>query len=204
MRLGGLHHLNPDSGGVYSTPDLAVLLERFPPSRLTEAIRLLIREGVLFRVRRGLYVDRLHGYRPELVGQRWITPCYLSTEKALDQHGLCETGILAYTYVTTKLIPTRERATRRLEKHEFIYRHLAKHLFFGYESSDGLFLAQPEKAVIDFLYFFYKGQRSVLSPNDINFGQLNSARYRRYLRAYRQCGFEKFSLRWLRRQGMAQ
>ncbi len=124
-------------------------------------------------------MDRLNGYRPEIVGQRWVTPSYLSTETALDRHRLCETGIVVYTYVTTRLIARREHATKALEGHQFVYRHLASHLFCGYQPEDGVLLAEPEKAVLDFLYFTYKKQRSVLSPEDIDFARLRPERYRR-------------------------
>lgn len=197
-RFRGLHAA---SGGVYSISDLAVLLERAHPSRLNEAFRVLVREGVLLRVRRGLYVDRLNGYRPEVVGQRWVSPSYLSTETALDRHHLCETGITVYTYVTTRLIAQRQQATKTLEGHKFVYRHLAPHLYFGYQSQDGILLAEPEKAVLDFLYFIYKKQRSVLCPEDIDFTQLKPERYQRYLRAYRQAGFKNFALSWFRDRG---
>ncbi len=197
-RLSSLH---PANGGVYSTCDLAVVLERSHPSLLNKSIRLLIRQGVLHRVRRGLYVDRLHGYRPEIVGRRWLAPSYLSTETALDRHQLCDTGISAYTYVTTRLLPRREAARRILEGRQFIYRHLARHLFFGYRVEAGIWLAEPEKAVIDFLYFVFKNQRSVLSPEDIDFSQLNATRYRQYLRPYRQTGFKAYALSWLQERG---
>ncbi len=190
-----LSALNAGTGGVYSTADLEVVLERANPSRLTEAIRGLTADGVLLRVRRGLYVDRLHGYRPEIAGWRWVTPCYLSTETALDRHRLCETGILAYTYLTTRLIARRELAVRRLEGREFVYRHIARPLFFGFAAGDdGLLVADPEKAVLDFLYFLYKRQRSVVAVEDVDFSRLHPARYRRHLEAYRQAGFRDYAV----------
>jgi predicted transcriptional regulator of viral defense system len=196
-----LQGLNAGSGGVYGTADLAVLLDRPHPSRLTEAVRLLIREGVLRRLRRGLYLDRLHGYRPEVAGLRWVSPSYLSTESALDRHGLCQTGILPLTYVTTRLLARREMATRELEGRQLVYRHLAPHLFFGYEPEDGLLVARPEKAVLDFLYFTYKQQRSALAPEDIDSRRIDAARYRRFLRPYRQAGFRRYALDWLQGRG---
>ncbi|MBI3693663.1 MAG: hypothetical protein HY238_02320 [Acidobacteria bacterium] len=190
--------MHPATGGVYTTVDLEVLLERPHPSRLTEAIGMLIRHGFLQRLRRGLYVDLFRGYRPEIAGLRWVAPSYLSTETALDRHGLCQTGIVPFTYVTTRLIARREHAVRRVGNHQFVYRHVAKHLFFGYDPEDGLLLAQPEKAVLDFLYFVFKKQRSAISPQDIDFRRLNAARYRSHLKAYRQAGFSTLALRWLK------
>jgi len=74
---------------------------------------------------------------------------------------------------------------------------LAPHIFFGYRTQDGILLADPEKAVLDFLYFIYKKQRSVLSGEDIDFTPLDTERFRRHLKAYRQAGFKKFALSWL-------
>jgi hypothetical protein len=197
--LGNLQALSQETGGVYSTADLTVLLDRAEPSRTTEAIRALTRDGLLLKVRRGLYVDRLNGYRPETVGQRWLAPSYLSAESVLDRSGLCETGIAAYTYVTTRLIPHKNNANRMFDGHHFVYRHLANHLFFGFKSEEGVLLAEPEKAVLDFLYFTFKKQRSAIAPEDIDFGQLNSGKYHRYLRAYRQRGFQAYALNFMER-----
>lgn len=191
------------NGGVYSTADLAVLLDRAKPSRVTDAIRRLSQDGLLLKVRRGLYADRLNGYRPEIVGQRWLAPSYLSAETALDRHGLCETGIAIYTYVTPRLIPHKKLATRTFDGHRFVYRHLAKHLFFGFRSEDGVFLAEPEKAVLDFLYFTFKKQRSAIAPEDLDFSRLNVGTYRCYLRAYRQRGFHACALSFLEKRRKA-
>ncbi len=191
--LDRLRQHNGATSGVYSTADLAVLLERPHPSRLTEGVRSLLRAGVLARVRRGLYLDRLNGYRPEVLGQRWLAPSCLSCETALDRHGLAATGILDYTYVTPRLIPARDRAVRVLDGRRFVYRHLAAHLFFGIRTLEGARVADPEKAALDFLYFTYKGQRSVLAPDDLDFRMLDVRRYEHYLGQYRQPGFARYA-----------
>lgn len=203
LQLERLAETSAAHAGVFSTSDLAVLLDRPDPPRLGEAARALIRDGMLSRVRRGLYVDRLHGYRPEILGQRWVGPCYLSTESALDRYELCQTGMMASTYVTTTLLAGRARAVRVLDGHRFVYRHVRPHLFFGFRPEDGLSIADPEKAVIDFLYFFKKGQRSAVSPEEITAGKLDVQRFRRYLRRYRQRGFERYALAWLAERGIA-
>jgi predicted transcriptional regulator of viral defense system len=203
LQLERLAEASAAHGGVLSTSDLAVLLDRPNPPRLGEAARALIRDGILSRVRRGLYVDRLHGYRPEILGHRWVSPSYLSTESALDRYELCQTGMLAYTYVTTMLLAGRTRAVRALNGHRFVYRHVRPHLFFGFRPDEGLWVADPEKAVIDFLYFFKKGQRSAVSPEEIAAEKLDLHKFRRYLRRYRQRGFERYALGWLAERGVA-
>ncbi len=195
--LERLRQQHAATGGVYSSADLAVLLQRPHPARLTEAVGSLLRDGVLARLRRGLYVDRVHGYRPEAAGQRLLPPSCLSCESALDRHGLTATGILDYTYITPRLIPARSQAVRLFDGRRFVYRHVAGHLFFGSAFHDGVKIADPEKATLDFLYFTYKGQRSVLAPEDVDFRLLDARRYRGYLAAYRQPGFASYALGWM-------
>lgn len=197
MYLSRLRDLNADTGGVYTTSDLAVLLERSVPSRLTESINSLLRQGVLFRLRRGLYADRLFGSRPEIAGQRWIAPSYLSTESALHWHGLVDTGITAHTFVTRHPISHSRTSIKAWDRHHLIYRYLAPHVFFGYAPESGLLMALKEKAALDLLYFLHKGQRSVIVAEDIDFSRLDPRRYRRFLKAYQQPGFAGYALRWL-------
>lgn len=198
-----LREASVSNGGIYSAADLAILLDRSEPSRASEAVRRLVRDGLLLKVRRGLYADRLNGYRPEIAGQRWLSPAYLSTETALDRYGLCATGIAVYTYVTPRLIPRREMGARTFDGRRFVYRHLAPHLFFGYRGADGVLLASPEKAVLDFLYFAFKGQISSIVPDDIDFGSLNPRRFRDGLRPFRQRGFQAYALGFLERRRIA-
>lgn len=203
LQLERLGDASAAHGGVLSTSDLSVLLDRPAPPRLGEAAQVMIRDGLLSRVRRGLYVDRLHGYRPEILGLRWAGPSYLSTESALDHYELCQTGMVAYTYVTTRLLTGPAGAVRVLDDHQFVYRHVRPHLFFGFRAEDGLSVADPEKAAIDFLYFLKKGQRSVLSPDEIAREKLNVSRFRQYLRRFRQRGFQRYALAWLAERGTA-
>jgi len=70
---------------------------------------------------------------------------------------------------------------------------LARLLFFGYKCKDGMLLAEPEKAFLDFLYFTFKKQRSALAPEDIDFSRLNAGAYRRHLLAYRQRGLQVYA-----------
>jgi hypothetical protein len=195
-----LKETTPQCGGVYSTADLSVLLDAKPP-RLARAIAALCGAGLLKKVRRGLYADMLNGYRPEIVGQRWLGPCYLSTESALSHYGLCHTAISAYTFVTPRLIPSAESAKRTFDGHSFIYRHLSRHLYFGYRCQEGVALALPEKAAVDFLYFSRKKPRSAMAPEDIDFSRLDEAVFRRFLRAYRQRGFRACALSFLEGSG---
>jgi hypothetical protein len=64
-------------------------------------------------------------------------------------------------------------------------------------------MGRPVLSVIDFLYFFKKGQRSAVSPEEIDAEKLDVQKFRRYLRRYRQRGFERYALAWLAERGIA-
>lgn len=187
-----LSTLRGENAGVYSAADLGVLLHSDKAQLATQRINWLINEGWIERVRNGLYVDRHHGYSPEIVGQRWLSPSYLTAEKALERHGLIHTGVLAFTYCTTRTIFRKEEADRIFGEHRFIYRHMAKHLYFGFESKDGVLCAYPEKAAIDFLYFYFKGSAMSLAVEDIDWDNVPKKPFIESLKQYRQKNF----IRW--------
>jgi hypothetical protein len=71
---------------------------------------------------------------------------------------------------------------------------IAPHLFFGYDTTDGVRFADSEKAVLDVLYFHLRGQRYVFDPfSDIDMSRLDPARLRRYIARYRNPRFVSFA-----------
>jgi len=112
--------------------------------------------GKLLQLKRGFYVLS-ETYRQVPLFEPYVSfllkrPSYLSLEKALEYHGLIPEGVPVYTAVTSK------RAARfSSEVGVFTYRHIKQSLFWGYESvmvnSQTGFIALPEKALLDVVYF---------------------------------------------------
>jgi predicted transcriptional regulator of viral defense system len=112
--------------------------------------------GKLLQLKRGFYVLS-ETYRQAPLFEPYVSfllkrPSYLSLEKALEYHGLIPEGVPVYTAVTSK------RAARfSSEVGVFTYRHIKQSLFWGYESvmvnSQTGFIALPEKALLDVVYF---------------------------------------------------
>lgn len=115
-----------------------------------------VRAGKLIQLRRGVYIlsedyRKVNVYEPYIASilQR---PSYISLEKALEFHGLIPEGVPVYTSVTTK------RPLHIITKiGVFDYRHIKSSLFWGYKSvvvnKQAAFVASPEKALLDFIYF---------------------------------------------------
>ena len=79
------------------------------------------------------------------------SPSYISLETALSYYGFIPEGVFQAFSCTT-----RKTETFDTPRGAFSYRHLKKELFFGYRMVKWghvyFAIAEPEKAVIDFLY----------------------------------------------------
>jgi len=115
-----------------------------------------VSSGRLVQLRRGVYMLPEH-YRERTQNAFYAAnilkkPSYISLEKALEFYGLIPEAVKVYTSVTSK-----RAGNFRNEVGVFDYRHISVNLFWGYQALkiDGrdVFLASPEKALLDFLYF---------------------------------------------------
>lgn len=112
------------------------------------------KRGYIESLKRGLDVfsDEKSKLSPEEVSFVLYQPSYLSLEHALCHYGIIPEMVFAKTAVTT-------RTTRKFSNGfgSFSYRHIQPKLFFGYivkETVSGKYLlAEPEKALLDYLYF---------------------------------------------------
>lgn len=112
------------------------------------------KKGYLENVKKGLdvFVDEKGKVSPEEISFLLYQPSYLSLEYALCHYGIIPEMVFTKTAVTTK-------TTRKFSNGfgTFSYRHIQPKLFFGYvtkETVSGKYLlAEPEKALLDYLYF---------------------------------------------------
>jgi predicted transcriptional regulator of viral defense system len=118
------------------------------------------KKGKLIQLKRGLYLLS-DDYRKTEVYEPYIAsvlkkPSYISLEKALEFHGHILEGVPVYTSVTTKR-PGKFVS----EVGVFDYRHIKNSLFWGYKSvtmhKQASFIALPEKALLDLIYFKGEG-----------------------------------------------
>ncbi len=112
------------------------------------------KKGYLENIKRGLDVfsDEKAKLAPAEISFLIYQPSYLSLEYALSHYGIIPEMVFAKTAVTTK-------TTRKFSNSFglFSYRHISPKLFFGYSATETAFgkflLAEPEKALLDYLYF---------------------------------------------------
>ena len=120
-----------------------------------EASRQFIQDnlGQMFiRLKRGLFTLKNNQPSPELIANKLYSPSYISLETALSNYGIIPEVVYSITSVTTK--STREFSAVDIN---FSYRTIRKPAFTGYglqvRSGEKTLMAEPEKALVDYLYF---------------------------------------------------
>jgi predicted transcriptional regulator of viral defense system len=117
-----------------------------------------VKKGVLERAGRNIYVIAGEPRRVEAVAGQAYFPCYLSFESALSRFGVLNLVPYSLTFATTRKTKSVTLVERRVE-----YRHLKTELYFGFTNEDGFYLAEPEKALLDLVYFSSFGKTKIPS-----------------------------------------
>ncbi len=114
------------------------------------------KRGLILKLRKGLYLLNKNERRVSpgqmLIANNLYQPSYVSLEHALSFCGLIPERSYTVTSVTTK-----KTAHFKNMEGDFSYQHIKPQAFRGFRemkdpSGCSVFIAEPEKAVVDFLY----------------------------------------------------
>lgn len=114
------------------------------------------KKGLIIKLKKGMYLlnrnDRKINPSPYFIANQVYGPSYVSLEYALNFYGLIPEAVFDITSVVTK-------KTMRFQNESgvFIYQHIKPDAFRGFsaikeENGVFVFIAEPEKAIVDFLY----------------------------------------------------
>lgn len=122
-------------------------------------------KGLVIKLKRGLYLLQKEERKVEpsyfFIANQLYSPSYVSLEYALHFYGLIPERVNTVTSATTK------KTTRfKNETGIYTYQHLKPVAFRGFkamkETNDlNYFIAEPEKAVVDFLYFYARREKKL-------------------------------------------
>lgn len=161
----------------YTIPDIEKITGQSRKS-LFVALKRLVERGVLERMGSGIY--RLYSTLPsiERVAASLYMPNYLSFESALSRYGILTLIPYTLTFATT-------RKTKRftVEGRDIEFRQIKRDLFWGYEMREGIYVARPEKAFLDLIYFVSRGKSSI-DLDEIDMGKLSITKLRRISKKY--------------------
>lgn len=139
----------------FSVADLEKILG-IKKNSLYVTLNRLVKNGVLIRLKKNIYSLFTKVIDYEKIGSEIYFPSYLSFEQALSQYSILSQIPFTETFATPRLTKKIEINGMTIE-----YSHLPKSLFFGYVLSDGKYIAEPEKALLDTLYMVSRGKRSL-------------------------------------------
>ncbi len=116
-----------------------------------KAVTRLEKRGYLMHVGPGLYANRFG--RPTLEALAMIigAPCYISFESALERYGILSQIPLVLTCASTS-----RSGRRQTPLGEIVFHRLHPRLFFGYRTEGDILWAEPEKALLDWIYVHRK------------------------------------------------
>lgn len=116
--------------------------------------------GILVRLKRGLYALKTDWPAEEEVANRLYRPSYISFEYALAYYNIWPEMVYAVTCATTKATRTFE-----IEDKKMTYLKIKRQAYTGYrlvkEEGKSFLIAEPEKALVDYLYFVSLGKKSI-------------------------------------------
>lgn len=174
-------------GGVFTFGDIWNLAGMNSSDRTAKIILRLVREKILYKIRRGLYVTAT----PDLwvLVTRLKAKTCISMDSVLARNGVIGTipkGVSAIYPGNPKIFATPFGNIRFFK--------IKKTLLFGFQTlPNGVVVADNEKAYLDSLYYYMKGARFVFDPQkDIDLGLLDQTRLRKYLKRYKNPRFRRF------------
>jgi predicted transcriptional regulator of viral defense system len=171
----------------YTIADLEKITS-LPRESLYVALKRWEGGGIIERVTQGVYVPMGSNISLENVAAQLYIPNYLSFESALAKYGVLNLIPYTLTFATT-------RKTRKytLRKQEIEFRQVSAELFFGFEMKNGIYIALPEKAFLDEVYFVARG-KATLDFDEVDIKKLSSKTLKDYSKrfpAYVQRTIEK-------------
>lgn len=154
----------------FTSREIARALEIKEQNRKVALYRLVQRK-LLRRLRRNIYEINFSPSDIVEVANSLYYPSYLSFIYCLGKLGMLNQIAYEIEFATpnkTKRMEIRDRIV--------VFRQIKKELFFGYSLKDNIFIAEPEKALLDTLYIESKGL-TTLNIEELNLSNLSKYKF---------------------------
>lgn len=113
-------------------------------------IHRCMKKGLIGRIERGLYYVK-ERYNEYEIASHIVDSSYVSMVSALAYYGLTTQIPRVIYVVSTK----RHRRLKGVAGFDIVFKNIKREMLFGYrkEANGNIFIAEPEKALIDIYYF---------------------------------------------------
>ncbi len=161
----------------YTIADLEKITS-LPRNSLYVSLKRWESGGVIERVAQGIYIPMGGDISIENVAAQLYIPNYLSFEYALARYGILNLVPYTLTFATT-----RKTKNYLLQKKRIEFRQISPKLFFGFEIKNGIYIALPEKAFLDQIYFVVRG-KATLDIDELNMKKLSIKTLKNYSKQF--------------------
>lgn len=185
----------------FFTKSVFLSFEKIGSNALNQDIKRWTNEGVIIRLKNGLYVTKTFVDRSlkeagyvELLAGVMLAPSYLSLEYVLQKHNLLTEGTFTITSVSTK-------SSRRFVSSlgTFTYKTVSPKFYFGFEQKrfgkNIYYEAKVSKALFDLIYLRSAGidprDPSTIDELRINWNELAPEEFNELCRMADDCGIRK-------------
>lgn len=186
--IADINRYAPGQRGVFGISDLSNLMPiEWSKLKVTRTLDRLIKAGVVSKIQRGIYVTPQ--FDLGMLSRRIAPESYVSMDTVLARNGLIGT-VPEYSF---SVVDTRRGRTIPTPRGPIRFYSIQSDLRFGFEYQGAVAFADSEKAFLDILYFYTKGQRFVIDPrNEIDVSKLNQKKIITYLKRYKNPKFIQF------------
>lgn len=168
-----------DLEGVFTLPDLKVILDEQTEVTLFRAVRKLVESGDLIKIKRGFYATPDASLAE--ISCRIEPTSYISTGTVLAKNAI----IGSIPARRLQAIKTGRPRTYKCQLGTIEHLSIAPHLYFGFNNINGKNIATKEKAFLDVCYYYYKGKNFSFDPaTDINQADMDMQVVNAYLKKY--------------------
>ncbi len=168
--------INQTGKDIFTIQDLKKLFEN--DKYLKVHMKRLKDMEIITSITKGVYALKSKPIDIEKVAQQLYYPGYISFESALSKYGIINQGLYKLTLATT-----RHSKKIILAGVECEYCKIKNELFFGFKLLNGIYIAEPEKAILDELYLISLKKRSA-DYSQWYLESLNINKLKKYLKKY--------------------
>lgn len=147
-----------------------------------------VKQGNIRKLRKKFYIFFGEHVNEMLIANKIYEPSYISFEYALMFYGIIPDTVYTVTSATTRI--TREFVINNIS---YPYHHIKRGAFTGYIkkyfNGQMAFIAEPEKAFIDYLYFVNLGKKVIYDRLDV--GRLSKNKLITYAQLFKRKSLSK-------------
>lgn len=163
---------------LFTTKTLKAVIAAKKESTFFKYLNRLVNEGFLTKVVRGKYLLKDAQVSDFELANFIYSPSYISFETALNFWGILPQFPYEITSATVK-----KTLTKNFQSKVFSYSHLNKSLFWGFIKNENFLIASKEKALLDQVYFYSKGIKTI-NWQELNYQPINRSLLKNFLKNY--------------------